>query len=540
MPVHIIEECNGTCDGDISVVQTKSPNVDHLSSIEFFEFPPNLVGSPSTFSYEASMSDIVDFVTPTTTMNDIPTKTIEIPVCTGISVNSAANEIELQMSEDTYTTLKTVLDEIELEKYVQNIPENNNSDDTVLNKNKLFKEIDRNNINKNTLIANECDAVIEYIQESSADITKNNKKSQFNSVSKVRSKSKNTSIHKLFKSKNNTRPQFTNKVLKKSDELHKCAISNQNVLKTSQEVYKIGTKNSNVLKKSDELYKSGTKFNSVLKKSDELHKIGIKQSNTLKKSAEERTFETNNNNVISKSDLVHKIGTNNNKLLKKSTEKHTFRTKNINILRKSDVVHKIGNSVLRKSDGSHKIGTNNNNVLKKSNNELIFGTKNSNYLKKSIELHESGTRSDKASKVSEKAQENSSKIMLLLKNMTGCTCKKFRCPEKFTEERKKAIFHEFWALSNIMDRRSYILGHIKWRYISSVQTGKSHGYKQATDFFFELDANNTTLITRVCQEFFLNTLGIPMTFVETALRQSNAIEALKDKIAQQNLGLLYD
>ncbi|XP_053966878.1 uncharacterized protein LOC128868612 isoform X2 [Anastrepha ludens] len=109
-----------------------------------------------------------------------------------------------------------------------------------------------------------------------------------------------------------------------------------------------------------------------------------------------------------------------------------------------------------------------------------------------------------------------SKIIKAREILAPCTDKcKLSCSTKFSENQRKTIFNNYWALGNLEQQRSFIAGNIesiqpKYRY-----TRTENHRKLNNAFYFQIEAKKL----RVCKLFFKNTLGINDRPIRTVLEK---------------------
>lgn len=82
-----------------------------------------------------------------------------------------------------------------------------------------------------------------------------------------------------------------------------------------------------------------------------------------------------------------------------------------------------------------------------------------------------------------------------------CNCSK-KCGEKISQERRQAIFDEFWKLADHEDQWHYILRHVSTKDIKKMQLVRTKNRTQTIIYHFKVDDTETI---DVCKKFFLNT-----------------------------------
>ena len=124
----------------------------------------------------------------------------------------------------------------------------------------------------------------------------------------------------------------------------------------------------------------------------------------------------------------------------------------------------------------------------------------------------------------------------LKKDCEGC---KFLCPKNIVEEERKRIFNEFWA-QNDQDKRNFYCLTTVMKVCKRKRT-KAPVSKKGNSFSYYLPLNNGDLI-RVCKVFYLNTLDISQTRVNTFHKSKNPDTATPSKFkwAKNKNGCLPD
>ena len=104
---------------------------------------------------------------------------------------------------------------------------------------------------------------------------------------------------------------------------------------------------------------------------------------------------------------------------------------------------------------------------------------------------------------------------------TGCSegCR-YKCHKEISENQRENVFHEFWGLGDINRQRDYISSrvHVQPKKMKTYLTDSSR--KLSRKWQFKIDGQYVT----VCKTFFLHTLDISHTMVDTALRKSELKE----------------
>ncbi|CAH0397612.1 unnamed protein product [Chilo suppressalis] len=114
-----------------------------------------------------------------------------------------------------------------------------------------------------------------------------------------------------------------------------------------------------------------------------------------------------------------------------------------------------------------------------------------------------------------------SDVLLTTKELT-------RKKRRYEENWEKAIFEEFWKLSDHEDQWHYILRHINTKDIKKMQLIRTKNRTQTISYFFKI---NGTESINVCKNFFLNTLSISEKTVYTAIEKGKT-EEVKDNRGQ--------
>lgn len=151
--------------------------------------------------------------------------------------------------------------------------------------------------------------------------------------------------------------------------------------------------------------------------------------------------------------------------------------------------------------------------------------------KKSINTGKSFAFKNRADKVYKETKEKK------LQPPCGDTCKK-KCKEKITEEGRQMIFDDFWSMGDIDLQRSFLAQRVicqskkRTRIRDAKNQGKKRRNRIATRIYTlipPLEDDNLCILepVNVCQKFFLNTLAIDETRVESALRKGTSTGAME-------------
>ncbi|XP_039293223.1 uncharacterized protein LOC120353480 isoform X1 [Nilaparvata lugens] len=125
----------------------------------------------------------------------------------------------------------------------------------------------------------------------------------------------------------------------------------------------------------------------------------------------------------------------------------------------------------------------------------------------------------KMKKRSGKEYENSRGNFVEKKSLkNGCSDKcRIGCTNKINNDERQMILDRFWDIGDQTQQRNFVINHLeviepKYRY---QREGSNRGKNYA--YYFDLNSSRT----RVCKTFFLNTLSISNTFVNTALSKKD-------------------
>ncbi|KAL0833092.1 hypothetical protein ABMA28_001202 [Loxostege sticticalis] len=110
---------------------------------------------------------------------------------------------------------------------------------------------------------------------------------------------------------------------------------------------------------------------------------------------------------------------------------------------------------------------------------------------------------------------------------------KFQCGSNFTEEQRQKILNDYWSLGEIEKQWTFIANSVdvvtpKHRYVKIDSDGNIATTRNNNNAFFLTISGAKT---RVCKQFFKNTLGINNRPIETALKKKNNdtnISSMKD------------